>query len=184
MAGVPRPDTILHAFKFHNRLITRCPRLRFRRMTPSDDDRWPRPEIYRSLRRRAGERRARPQALPGAAALAAPGFQGAAGFSHRHRCRGGGVDSTRRAGCSRRIPSSARKAADPSSATSGSSTPSTARRISPAASRTSPSPSLSCATAREIGVVYDVMHSELYTAQRGRGATLNGEPIRVSGLPI
>jgi myo-inositol-1(or 4)-monophosphatase len=34
----------------------------------------------------------------------------------------------------------------------------------------------------EIGVVYDVMHSELYTAQRGRGATLNGEPIRVSGL--
>jgi myo-inositol-1(or 4)-monophosphatase len=34
----------------------------------------------------------------------------------------------------------------------------------------------------EIGVIYDVMHAELYTAQRGRGAILNGEPIRVSGL--
>ena len=34
----------------------------------------------------------------------------------------------------------------------------------------------------EIGVVYDVMHAELYTAQRGRGASLNGEAIRVSGL--
>jgi myo-inositol-1(or 4)-monophosphatase len=34
----------------------------------------------------------------------------------------------------------------------------------------------------EIGVIYDVMHAELYTAQRGRGAILNGETIRVSGL--
>ena len=34
----------------------------------------------------------------------------------------------------------------------------------------------------EIGVIYDVMHAELYTALRGRGAILNGEPIRVSGL--
>ncbi|MBF9235036.1 inositol monophosphatase family protein [Microvirga alba] len=34
----------------------------------------------------------------------------------------------------------------------------------------------------EIGVVYNVMHDELYTAQRGRGAAVNGEPIRVSGL--
>src|SRR3712207_8389731 len=34
----------------------------------------------------------------------------------------------------------------------------------------------------QIGVIYDVMHAELYTAQRGRGAILNGEPIRVSGL--
>ena len=31
-------------------------------------------------------------------------------------------------------------------------------------------------------MVYDVMQHELYAAQRGRGATLNGEPIRVSGL--
>lgn len=34
----------------------------------------------------------------------------------------------------------------------------------------------------EIGVIYSVMQAELYTAQRGRGAILNGEPIRVSGL--
>lgn len=34
----------------------------------------------------------------------------------------------------------------------------------------------------EIGVIYNVMHAELYTAQRGRGAILNGEAIRVSGL--
>ncbi len=34
----------------------------------------------------------------------------------------------------------------------------------------------------EIGVVYNVMQAELYTAQRGRGALLNGEPIKVSGL--
>ncbi|MBZ6078640.1 inositol monophosphatase family protein [Microvirga puerhi] len=34
----------------------------------------------------------------------------------------------------------------------------------------------------EIGVVLDVMHGELYTARRGAGATLNGKPIRVSGL--
>src|ERR687890_1078425 len=34
----------------------------------------------------------------------------------------------------------------------------------------------------EIGVVYDVMQNEVYTALRGRGARLNGEPIRVSGL--
>jgi myo-inositol-1(or 4)-monophosphatase len=34
----------------------------------------------------------------------------------------------------------------------------------------------------EIGVIYNVMHAELYTAQRGRGAILNGEPIKVSGL--
>ena len=34
----------------------------------------------------------------------------------------------------------------------------------------------------EIGVIYNVMQAELYTAQRGRGAILNGEPIRVSGL--
>lgn len=34
----------------------------------------------------------------------------------------------------------------------------------------------------EIGVIYNVMQAELYTALRGRGAILNGEPIRVSGL--
>lgn len=34
----------------------------------------------------------------------------------------------------------------------------------------------------EIGVVFDVMQGELYTAQRGRGARLNGAEIRVSGL--
>ncbi|WP_112663762.1 inositol monophosphatase family protein [Microvirga flavescens] len=34
----------------------------------------------------------------------------------------------------------------------------------------------------EIGAVYNVMMDELYLAMRGRGATLNGEAIRVSGL--
>ncbi len=34
----------------------------------------------------------------------------------------------------------------------------------------------------EVGVVYNVMQDELYAALRGRGATLNGEAIRVSGL--
>jgi myo-inositol-1(or 4)-monophosphatase len=31
-----------------------------------------------------------------------------------------------------------------------------------------------------LGVVYDPMANEIYTAERGRGATLNGEPIGVS----
>jgi myo-inositol-1(or 4)-monophosphatase len=33
-----------------------------------------------------------------------------------------------------------------------------------------------------IGVIYDPMQDELFAAERGRGAALNGEPIRVSGL--
>jgi myo-inositol-1(or 4)-monophosphatase len=32
----------------------------------------------------------------------------------------------------------------------------------------------------ELGVVYDPSHDELFVAERGGGATLNGEPIRVS----
>jgi myo-inositol-1(or 4)-monophosphatase len=34
-----------------------------------------------------------------------------------------------------------------------------------------------------IGVVYDPMRDELFAAQRGLGATLNGNPIRVSSTP-
>jgi myo-inositol-1(or 4)-monophosphatase len=34
----------------------------------------------------------------------------------------------------------------------------------------------------QIGIIYDPMHDELFASERGRGATLNGEPIRVSGL--
>ena len=34
----------------------------------------------------------------------------------------------------------------------------------------------------QIGIIYDPMHDELFAAERGKGATLNGEPIRVSGL--
>ncbi|MCB8822236.1 inositol monophosphatase family protein [Microvirga rosea] len=34
----------------------------------------------------------------------------------------------------------------------------------------------------QIGIIYDPMADELFVAERGRGATLNGEPIRVSGL--
>lgn len=33
-----------------------------------------------------------------------------------------------------------------------------------------------------IGVIYDPMRDEMFAAAAGRGATLNGEPIRVSGL--
>lgn len=34
-----------------------------------------------------------------------------------------------------------------------------------------------------LGVVYDVMRDDLYVAERGRGATLNGRPIHVSHTP-
>lgn len=37
--------------------------------------------------------------------------------------------------------------------------------------------------ALEVGVVYDPWRKELFTAQRGRGARLNGRPIRVSRHP-
>jgi len=35
---------------------------------------------------------------------------------------------------------------------------------------------------REVGVVYDPMRDETFSAERGRGATLNGRPIRVSAI--
>src|SRR5262249_5843618 len=35
---------------------------------------------------------------------------------------------------------------------------------------------------RECGAVYDPMRDELFSAERGRGAALNGAPIRVSGI--
>ncbi len=35
-----------------------------------------------------------------------------------------------------------------------------------------------------LGAVYDPMRDEMYAAVRGRGATLNGEPIRVSGSDV
>lgn len=34
-----------------------------------------------------------------------------------------------------------------------------------------------------VGVVYDPMRDELFSAARGQGATLNGQPIHVSGAP-
>lgn len=34
----------------------------------------------------------------------------------------------------------------------------------------------------QIGIIYDPMQDELFSAERGKGATLNGEPLRVSGL--
>jgi myo-inositol-1(or 4)-monophosphatase len=33
-----------------------------------------------------------------------------------------------------------------------------------------------------IGIIYDPVHDELYAAGRGKGATLDGRPMRVSGL--
>jgi myo-inositol-1(or 4)-monophosphatase len=34
----------------------------------------------------------------------------------------------------------------------------------------------------QIGIIYDPVHDELYAARRGQGATLDGQPMRVSGL--
>jgi myo-inositol-1(or 4)-monophosphatase len=34
----------------------------------------------------------------------------------------------------------------------------------------------------QVGIIYDPMFDELYAAARGRGATLNGRPMRVSGI--
>jgi myo-inositol-1(or 4)-monophosphatase len=34
------------------------------------------------------------------------------------------------------------------------------------------------------GVIYDPMRDELYTAERGKGARLNGKPIHVSRIPV
>lgn len=34
----------------------------------------------------------------------------------------------------------------------------------------------------QIGIIYDPVHNELYAARRGAGATLNGQPMHVSGL--
>jgi myo-inositol-1(or 4)-monophosphatase len=36
--------------------------------------------------------------------------------------------------------------------------------------------------ATQVGVIYDPMLDELYAAARGRGASLNGRPMRVSGI--
>lgn len=36
---------------------------------------------------------------------------------------------------------------------------------------------------RRLGVVYDPMRDEMFSAEKGRGAWLNGEPIRVSTTP-
>lgn len=37
-------------------------------------------------------------------------------------------------------------------------------------------------TALEVGVIYDPLRDEMYSAERGQGATLNGERIRVSAV--
>jgi myo-inositol-1(or 4)-monophosphatase len=34
----------------------------------------------------------------------------------------------------------------------------------------------------ELGIIYDPIHDELFAARRGHGATLNGQPMQVSGL--
>ena len=61
--------------------------------------------------------------------------------------------------------------------TAGSSIRSTARRTSRTASRCSASRSRSRSTARiELGVVFDPIGEELFTAERGQGARLNGQP--------
>jgi len=36
----------------------------------------------------------------------------------------------------------------------------------------------------QVGVTYDPIHGELYTAQRGQGAYLNGKRLRVSTVPV
>ena len=42
---------------------------------------------------------------------------------------------------------------------------------------------LACKSRLEIGVVYDPMRDEMFTAERGQGASLNGRRIRVSPTP-
>ena len=44
------------------------------------------------------------------------------------------------------------------------------------------SAALECAGRRVIGFVYDPMREEMFRAEAGRGAFLNGAPIRVSGV--
>ena len=36
----------------------------------------------------------------------------------------------------------------------------------------------------ELGVIHDPIHDELYRAERGRGSTRNGEPLRVTSVPL
>ncbi|HOW85564.1 MAG TPA: inositol monophosphatase family protein [Candidatus Aminicenantes bacterium] len=44
------------------------------------------------------------------------------------------------------------------------------------------SAALECAGRTALGFVYDPMRDEMFRAEAGRGASLNGEPIRVSGV--
>ena len=39
-----------------------------------------------------------------------------------------------------------------------------------------------CQGVLELGVIYDPVREEMFCAERGKGATLNGSPIRVSGF--
>ena len=80
---------------------------------------------------------------------------------------------------------SARRArsATPARSTSGTSTRSTARRTTPTACPSSASRSrYHVAGEPACGVVYDPHHDDLYAAERGAGATLDGVPLRVSAV--
>jgi myo-inositol-1(or 4)-monophosphatase len=43
---------------------------------------------------------------------------------------------------------------------------------------------LECKGRLELGVVYDPMRDEMFSAERGQGASLNGRRLRVSATPI
>jgi len=47
---------------------------------------------------------------------------------------------------------------------------------------TSPSGTMSLSAGLSLGAVYDPMRDEMFTAERGKGAHLNGRPLQVSGV--
>ena len=109
-------------------------------------------------------------------------MKGAAGFPHRGD---GEVESAIRERLAEAFPGDGfigeEEAARDADSDPGSSTRSTAPRTSPAGSRIVASRSPFCAGEAAIGVIYDPAHDQLYAARRGRGATLDGEIIQVSG---
>ena len=51
------------------------------------------------------------------------------------------------------------------------------------ATSTSPSGTMSLSAGLSLAAVYDPIRDEMFTAERGKGAHLNGHPLRVSGVP-
>ena len=116
-------------------------------MTPSDDDRWPRPEICRSLRRRAGERRVARKRFLERPRSQRPDFKGPQDFLTATDAEVEELIRTRLSGLFPQDSFFGEEGGGSFERDVWVVDPSTARPISPAASRISPSPSPSCATA-------------------------------------